>query len=80
MAFKYFLYSDEQIAEKNKILSRFGKKFYPGVVSTNGSMKKFTQLSDKPDMPRFVDTRIVASGELSTMVYKAPTEEVKTGN
>ena len=43
-------------------------------------MKKFTQLSDKPDMPRFVDTKIVASGEITTMVYKMPREEVKTGN
>ena len=80
MAVKYFLYSDEQIAEKNKILSSFGKKFFPGSVSVNGHMKKFTQLSDKPDMPRFVDTKIVASGEITTMVYKMPREEVKTGN
>lgn len=80
MAEKYFLYSDEQITEKNNILSKFGKKFFPGSVSVNGRMVKFTQLSDKPDMPRFVDTKIVASGDISKMVYKMPYDSVKTGN
>ena len=33
---KYFLYSDEQIKEKNKVLGRTGKKFVPGTISING--------------------------------------------
>ena len=80
MAIKYFLYSDEQIAEKNKILAKSGKKFYPGSVSINGQMRKYTQLSDKPDMPRFVDTKIVTSGELSKITYKPPYEDIRHGN
>ena len=58
MAVKYFLYSDEQIREKNLILARTGKTFVPGVITQNGKRVKFTQLSDKPTMQRFVDTRI----------------------
>ena len=44
MATMYFLYSDEQIAEKNNILSSTGKKFVPGTVVVNGKRTKFTQL------------------------------------
>ena len=80
MGIKYFLYSDEQIAEKNKILAKSGKVFYPGSVSINGQMKKFTQLSDQPDMPRFVDTKLIASGDISKITYKPPTEDIRRGN
>lgn len=65
----YFLYSDEQISEKNKILSKTGKKFLPGNVVVDGKRKKYTQIYSEPKMPRFIDTEIIASGELSSFVY-----------
>lgn len=68
----YFLYSDEQIEEKNKILIKTGKKFLPGNVVVNGKRAKFTQIHTSPTMPRFVDTKIVASGEQSTFTYTEP--------
>lgn len=70
--FVYFLYSDEQIEEKNKILIRTGKKFLPGNVVVNGKRVKYTQIYSSPKMPRFVDTKIVASGEKSTFTYTEP--------
>ena len=69
---KYFLYSDEQIKEKNKVLGRTGKKFVPGTISINGKKAKFTQISDNDDINRFSDVTIVASGELSDFVYTMP--------
>ena len=80
MATKYFLYSDEQIKEKNKILARTGKIFVPGVITQNGKRIQFTQLSDKPDIgKRFSDVKIIASGELSTFTYTMPSAEIKRG-
>ena len=80
MAIKYFLYSDEQITEKNKIMEKSGKRFCPGVVTVNGKRQKFTQISDVPSIPRFVDTKIVTKGELSKITYKEPYYETMKGN
>ena len=80
MAIKYFLYSEEQIKEKNTILARTGKTFVPGVITQNGKRVKFTQLSDKPDIgKRFSDVKVIASGELSNFTYTMPTTEIKRG-
>ena len=72
MAMKYFLYSNEQLEEKNKILAKTSKKYAPGYVIINNRKEPFTQLSDTQTIPRFVDTRIVAMGELKDFVYKMP--------
>lgn len=80
MATMYFLYSDEQIKEKNLILARTSKKFEPGVVAVNGKKCKYTQLSPTATMARFVDTRIVASGELSSFSYTEPKSVIKKGD
>lgn len=79
MAVKYFLYSDEQIAEKNAILGRSGKSFVPGTVTIGGRRVKFTQLSNSPTMERYIDTKIVASGELNTFTYINPSTSIKRG-
>lgn len=79
MAEKYFLYSEEQIDEKNKILARSGKTFVPGTVTVSGKRMQFTQLSDTPTISRFVDTKIIAKGELSKFTYILPTTITKRG-
>ena len=80
MATMYFLYSEEQIAEKNNILISTGKKFVPGTVVVNGKRTKFTQLSESASISRFIDTKIVASGELSDFTYQEPSTTIKKGN
>lgn len=70
--YKYFLYSEEQIKEKNQALSKTGKVYEPGTVVVNGARKKFTQLSNTNNMPRYIDTKIVAEGEVSGIVYTMP--------
>lgn len=77
MAYKYFLYSELQINEKNNILSRSAKEFVPGIVTVNGKRVKFTQLSDSPTMPRYIDTKIVAQGELEEMTVIEPSTCLK---
>ena len=74
----YFLYSEEQIEEKNRILARSYKKFVPGTVVVNGTRHKFSQLSSSPEIARFVDVKIVASGEPSSFTYTLP-DTVSTG-
>lgn len=72
MAYKYFLYSDEQLKEKNSIMEKAGKIFEPGVVVVNGTRRRFTQLSDKPSLARFIDTKVIAEGEVNEFVYSMP--------
>lgn len=79
MAFKYFLYSKEQIKEKNTILGKTNKVFEPGVISINGRKEKFTQLSSSPSIDRFVDTKIIASGEESNFTFTLPKAVPKRG-
>lgn len=77
---QYFLYSDEQIKEKNAVLAQTSKVFEPGTVVVNGRKVKFTQLSTSPTIPRFVDTKIVASGEnLKDFSYVVPKNKSKRG-
>lgn len=77
MAYKYFLYSEIQINEKNEALSKSGKEFVPGIVTVGGKRAKFTQLSDTPNMDRYIDTKIVAKGELGEMTYVMPGSVIK---
>ena len=72
MAIKYFLYSEEQIREKNNVLVKMYKKFAPGIVVVNNKKEQFTQLSDSLTIPRFVDTKIVATGDPKDFVYRMP--------
>lgn len=77
---KYFLYSIEQIKEKNSILARTGKCFEPGTVVVNGTKMRFSQLSDTPSIPRFVDSKVIAKGELKDFVYTMPKTSTKRDN
>ena len=79
MSKTYFLYSDEQITEKNKILEKTGKKFEPGYVVVGGKRVKFSQLSSSPTIDRFIDTKSVASGDLGSFIYEAPKTVPKRG-
>lgn len=78
--YRYFLYSDEQVKEKNEILSSTGKSFECGTVVVNGSRKKFSQMSTEPTMDRFIDTVIVAEGDKDSFIYSMPKNIKKRGN
>ena len=71
--FVYFLYSEEQIKEKNTILEKQGKVFVPGVVYVGMSKIPFSIMSEKDTLPRFIDTKIVAKGYQNQMKYDMPT-------
>lgn len=78
MAYKYFLYSEVQINEKNQILSKAGKEFVPGTVVVNGKRNKFSQISDSPNMQRYVDTKIVAQGLAEEFAIVMPTTTIRS--
>ena len=73
----YFLYSDEQVKEKNKILDKIGKEFVPGIVVVNGARKKFSQISKDPKSARYIDTVVVAEGIIGNMTYTETTTRKK---
>lgn len=67
----YFLYSEEQVKEKNEILKKVGKVFVPGTVYVGMSRKNFSQMSDKDSM-KYIDTKIVAKGYKNQMKFDLP--------
>jgi len=72
----YFVYSGEQIKEKNNILASQNKKFKCGTVVVNGQRKQFTQVvSSLNQMSRYVDTKIVCEGIYGDFTFTNPTEE-----
>lgn len=78
--YRYFIYSEEQIKEKNEILDKTEKQFEPGIVVVNGERKRFTQLSKTPTLNRYFDAEIVAEGEIDNFVYSMPKSIKKRGN
>ena len=77
----YFLYSDEQIKEKNKILANCGKQFVPGTVTVQGKRSTFTQISNSPNIDRFIDTKIIASfNNITEATYIAPSTTAVRGD
>jgi len=72
---KYFLYSQDQLNEKNQILNKSNKKLIPGEVIVNGVKKNFTMISTTSVIPRFFDTVVVAKGNPSTFTYTMPKTE-----
>ena len=76
----YFLYSDEQFREKNKILEKTGKVFEPGTVIVNGTRQKFTQINTTPTLPRFIDAKVVAEGYSDQFTFTDTRVMSKRGN
>lgn len=75
----YFLYSDEMVKEKNAILAKQNKFFQPGTVVVNGESKQYSYLSKSESIPRFVDTKIVASGRKEDFKYVEPKNMIRKG-
>ena len=73
----YFLYSEEQLKERNEILKKQGKVFVPGTVYIGMSKLSFTQMSEKDKIDRFIDTKIVAQGYKNQMKYELPKNKKK---
>lgn len=71
MAYKYFIYSAEQLKFRKEVESKMGKKFMVGHVIVNGVRKPFTEISTSPNS-RYADAVIVTSGEESLIKYTPP--------
>lgn len=78
-SYKYFLFSAEQLNQKNEILKKVGKAFEPGIVVVNGTRKKFTQISDTATMDKFIDTVVVAQGDVDKLTYTKPQNVARQG-
>ena len=72
----YFVYSGEQIKEKNEVLKNRKKKFICGTVVVNGQRKQFSQIvTSISQMSRYVDTKVVCEGILGDFTYNKPSQE-----
>jgi hypothetical protein len=72
-SYKYFLYSRQQVNDQNARLDKLNRVVKLGVVISGGRRLEFSALSDKPELPRYSDVRIVAQGDTDDLVYTMPT-------
>lgn len=73
----YFLYSEEQVKERNEILAKESKEFVPGTVYIGTRRVLFSQLSETDNIDRFIDTKIVAKGYKNQMKFTMPRNKKK---
>lgn len=65
----YFLYSNIQRNEREKMEEKLSRKFIPGTVIVNGSEFEFTEISNS-NKNIYIDCKVVAEGIQSKMKYK----------
>jgi hypothetical protein len=68
MAYKYFMYSANQLKDRTNIEKQIGRTFVPGIVSVGPKLRKFTELSDT-GKSNYSDAVIVTKGEESKISY-----------
>lgn len=71
MAYKYFLYSTQQLNFKKDREKTLGRKFKMGYVLVNGVKKNITEINTT-GISRFPDAKIIAEGEAKEMRYSEP--------
>jgi hypothetical protein len=67
-SYVYFLYSEQQRAERTRVERTMSRTFNPGTVVVNGRRENFTEISKSPTN-RYPDCKVVAQGIKSKMVY-----------
>ena len=66
----YFIYSEQQKKERTEAEARNNKLFVPGEVLVMGEWKEFTQVSNRPSLPLFADSRVVAEGYKDRITFR----------
>lgn len=70
--YAYFLYSQQQVDDKNELLDKMNRKLQLGTVIYNGKKREYSSMNDKPELPRYADVRIIAEGDTDKLVYTPP--------
>nr|DAK74550.1 MAG TPA: hypothetical protein [Caudoviricetes sp.] len=65
----YFLYSEIQKNEREKMEAKLSRTFIPGIVIVNGAELEFTEISTS-NKNMYVDCKLIAEGLQSRMKYK----------
>lgn len=74
MAYKYFLYSSQELNFRKEMEEKMGKRFKLGIVFDKGKRLSFTQISSTPTS-QYSDSKVVAEGEESTFRFTPPSSE-----
>lgn len=69
--YRYFIYSDEQLAFQKKMEQKVGKTYTPGTVIVNGRVRSFTELS-RSGKSTYSDAVVVAEGDVKKFKYTLP--------
>lgn len=71
MAYKYFLFSKDQMDFRKKMDSKIGKTYRPGYVIVNGRRKNITEINST-GKSTYTDVQIIAEGEENNFDYQKP--------
>ena len=73
MAYKYFIYSINQMKFMKDMQKKMGRTYRPGIVFNKGRKFSFTELSST-GKSIYSDAKIVAEGEVNKFKYTMPTK------
>ncbi len=78
--YRYFLFSQQFIADKNKVYDKINKTMVLGSVIYNGSRREYCALSATPTLHNYTDARVVAEGDITKISHTQPTTKQKKSN
>lgn len=75
----YFVYSEIQVDETNKVLSKLNKEFICGSISIGTNYKKFSKIIKQSELDAMIryypDVKIIAKGIKTKFKYTEPVEQ-----
>lgn len=71
MAYKYFLFSKDQMDFRKNMDSKVGKTYRPGYVIVGGRRKTITEINST-GRSSYTDVQLVAEGEENNFDYQKP--------
>ena len=71
MAYKFFLFSKDQMDFRKKMDSKMGKTYKPGYVIVGGKRKTITEINSS-GKSSYTDVIVIAEGEESKFDYQKP--------
>lgn len=66
----FFVLSNDQMKEMKSTAAKVGGKYTPGTVTYKGKIFQYTEKLTNPNMSRYSDAKVVASG--SNLTYTEP--------
>lgn len=71
MAYKYFLFSKDQMDFRKRMDAKVGKTYRPGYVIVGGRRKNITEINST-GRSNYTDVQLIAEGDENSFDYQKP--------